>query len=49
MKTKDRWLIGAAALTVMILSGCAGTSLPVTFYTLDRDASISPATWTSHG
>ena len=41
MKTKDRWLTGVVALTVMIVSGCAGTSPPVTFYTLDRDASIS--------
>ena len=41
MKRKDRWLAGVVALTVMIVSGCAGTSPPVTFYTLDRDASIS--------
>ena len=41
MKTKDRWLAGIVALTVMIVSGCAGTSPPVTFYTLDTDASIA--------
>ena len=41
MKRNYRWLAGVVALTVMIVSGCAGTSPPVTFYTLDRDASIS--------
>ncbi len=39
MKTKDRCLAGIAALTVMIFSGCAGTSPPVTFYTLSMDVS----------
>ncbi len=41
MKRKDRWLAGVVALTVMIVNGCAGTSPPVTFYTLGVDASIS--------
>jgi hypothetical protein len=41
MKRKDRWLAGVVALTVMIVSGCAGTSPPVTFYTLDMNVAIS--------
>jgi uncharacterized lipoprotein YmbA len=41
MNRKYSLLAGAVVLTVMIVSGCAGTSPPVTFYTLDRDASIS--------
>ena len=51
MKTKDRWLTGAVALTVMIVSGCAGISPPVTFYTLDRalDTDASKAQSASAG
>jgi len=45
MKRNYRCLAGVVALTVMFAGGCAGTSPPVTFYTLDRaldmDASIT--------
>ena len=41
MSRKFSSLGGAVALAVIFVSGCAGTSPPVTFYTLDRDASIS--------
>jgi uncharacterized lipoprotein YmbA len=41
MNRRYSLLAGAVVLTVMIISGCAGTSPPVTFYTLDRNASIS--------
>ena len=41
MTKKYNWLTWIVALTVMFTSGCAGTSPPVTFYTLGMDASIT--------
>ncbi len=41
MKNYYRWLTGAVALAVMFISGCAGTSPQVTFYTLGVDAPMT--------
>jgi hypothetical protein len=41
MKRKCRCLTGAVALAVMFVSGCAGKSPPVAYYTLGIDASVT--------
>ena len=41
MNRKYSSLAGTVALIAMIVSGCAGTSPPVTFYTLGMDASTA--------